>query len=88
VLCCMIQNTVKDIHHSYQNIEGDIKEQALLFVNHYKYQDNVGEKFEGRLLVFAKYQKERIDRKEISPSTVPILQLKIQFHQLNIQFNT
>jgi hypothetical protein len=40
------------------------------------------------LLVFAKYQKERIDRKEISPSTVPILQLKIQFHQLNIQFNT
>jgi hypothetical protein len=42
----MIQNTVKDIHHSYQNIE-DIKEQALLFVNHYKYQDNVGEKFEG-----------------------------------------
>src|SRR6185437_6321350 len=32
---------------------------------------NNGEKIEGRLLAFANYQKERVNKKEISPSTVP-----------------
>ena len=56
---------------NFLNIEGDIKQQALSFVKYYKHQDNDGEKLEGRLLAFAKYQKERVDKKEISPSTVP-----------------
>ncbi len=56
---------------NFLNLEGDIKEQALSFVKHYKYKDDDGEKLEGRLLAFAKYQKERVDKKEISPTTVP-----------------
>ncbi|HXT83227.1 MAG TPA: hypothetical protein VN704_02675, partial [Verrucomicrobiae bacterium] len=44
---------------NFLNLEGDIKEQALSFVNYYIYQDNDGEKIEGRLLAFANYQKER-----------------------------
>ncbi|MDQ6724474.1 MAG: tyrosine-type recombinase/integrase [Thermoproteota archaeon] len=56
---------------NFLNIKGDIKQQALSFVTFYKYQDNNGEKLEGRLLAFAKYQKERVDKKEISPATVP-----------------
>jgi len=56
---------------NFLDIKGDIKQQAQSFVNYYKYQDNDGEKLEGRLLAFAKYQKERVDKKEISPATVP-----------------
>ena len=56
---------------NFLKIEGDIEQQALSFVKYYKHQDNDGEKLEGRLLAFAKYQKERVDKKEISPSTVP-----------------
>ena len=56
---------------NFLKIDGDIKQQALSFVKYYKYQDNDGEKLEGRLLAFAKYQKERVDKKEISPATVP-----------------
>ncbi len=56
---------------NFLNLEGDIRQQSLSFVNHYKHQDPDGAKLEGRLLAFAKYQKERVDKKEISPATVP-----------------
>ncbi len=56
---------------NFLDLKGDIKEQALTFANYYKHQDKDGEKLEGRLLAFANYQKERVDKKEISASTVP-----------------
>ena len=47
----------------------DIQEQSMLFVKKYK-QDNDGE-LEEQLIMFARHQKERVDKKEISASTVP-----------------
>jgi hypothetical protein len=41
---------------NFLNVEGDVKELAPLFVNHYKHQDNVDWNLEGRLLAFAKNQ--------------------------------
>jgi hypothetical protein len=55
----------------FLNIEGDTKEQSLSFAKRYKQQNDDGEKLEGRLLAFARYQKERVTKKEVSPSTVP-----------------
>ena len=55
----------------FLNIEGDITEQSLSFAKQYKQQNDDGEKLEGRLLAFARYQKERVAKKEVSPSTVP-----------------
>lgn len=53
----------------FLKIDGDIKEQALSFVNTYKHDKN-GE-LEKQLIMFARYQKERVNNREISPSTVP-----------------
>ena len=55
----------------FLNIKGDIREQSLSFAKQYKHQNDDGEKLEGRLLAFARYQKERVAKKEVSPSTVP-----------------
>ncbi|WP_148685643.1 site-specific integrase [Candidatus Nitrosocosmicus hydrocola] len=53
----------------FLKIKGDIKEQATSFVDKYK-RDKKGE-LEKQLIMFARFQKERIENKEISPSTVP-----------------
>jgi len=53
----------------FLKINGDIKEQAITFVKTYK-GDKKG-KLEKHLLMFAGFQKERVNNKEISPSTVP-----------------
>jgi integrase len=53
----------------FLKIKGDIKEQATSFVKSYK-GDKKGE-LEKQLIMFARYQKERVNNKEISPSTVP-----------------
>jgi len=53
----------------FLKIKGDIKEQATSFVEKYK-RDKKGE-LEKQLIMFARYQKERVNNKEISPSTVP-----------------
>lgn len=57
------------VFFDFLKINGDIKEQAITFVNTYK-GDNNGE-LEKQLIMFARYQKERVNNKEISPSTVP-----------------
>lgn len=56
---------------NFLGLQGDIKNQSLSFVNQSKYEDNDGEELEKQLLMFARYQKERVDKKEISPLTVP-----------------
>ena len=53
----------------FLNINGDIKEQATSFVEKYK-RDKKGE-LEKQLFMFARFQKERVNNKEVSPSTVP-----------------
>jgi integrase len=57
---------------TFLKIEGDsIKDQALAFVQKYK-NDNDGERnLQKQLIMFARYQKERVSKKEISPTTVP-----------------
>ena len=53
----------------FLKIKGNIKEQAISFVKSYK-RDKKGE-LEKQLIMFARFQKERVNNKEISPSTVP-----------------
>ncbi len=57
------------IFFDFLNIKGDIKEQAVIFVEKYK-RDKKGE-LEKQLMMFARFQKERVNNKELSPSTVP-----------------
>jgi integrase len=57
------------VFFDFLKINGDIKDQAITFVKNYK-GDKHGE-LEKQLIMFARYQKERIVSKEISPSTVP-----------------
>lgn len=57
------------VFFDFLKIKGDFKEQAISFVKSYK-RDKNGE-LEKRLIMFARYQKERVNKKEISPSTVP-----------------
>jgi integrase len=57
------------VFFNYLKLEGDIKDQSIAFVKQYKHQD--GEDLERQLIMFAGFQKERVIRKEISPSTVP-----------------
>lgn len=54
---------------NFLEIEGDIKDQSEVFVKKYK-RDKNGE-LEKNLIMFASYQKERVNNKEISPSTAP-----------------
>jgi integrase len=53
----------------FLKINGDIKEQAITFVAKYK-RDKEGE-LEKQLIMFTRFQKERVNNKEVSPSTVP-----------------
>jgi hypothetical protein len=53
----------------FLKIKGDIKDQAISFVKSYK-RDKNGQ-LEKQLIMFARYQKERVAKKEVSPSTVP-----------------
>ncbi len=57
------------VFFNFLKLDGDIKEQSIAFVKQYKQQD--GENLEKQLIMFAGYQKERVIKKEISPSTVP-----------------
>jgi integrase len=57
------------VFFDFLEIDGEIIEQATIFVKRYKH-DKDGE-LEKQLMMFARYQKERVNRKEISPSTVP-----------------
>src|SRR5687768_4325100 len=57
------------VFFDFLKIKCDIKEQAISFVKSYK-RDKNGE-LEKRLIMFARYQKERVNKKEKSPSTVP-----------------
>ena len=57
------------VFFNYLKLEGDIKNQSLAFVKRYKQED--GEDQQRHLIMFAGFQKERVIRKEISPSTVP-----------------
>lgn len=55
----------------FLHIKGDIKEQSISFAKEYKHKNDNGEELEGRLLAFARHQKERVAKKEVSASTVP-----------------
>jgi integrase len=57
------------VFFDFLKIKGDIKEQALTFIKNYKGDTN-GE-LEKQLIMFTRYQKERVNNKEVSPSTVP-----------------
>lgn len=57
------------VFFDFLKIKGDIKEQATSFVEKYK-RDKKGE-LEKQLIMFTRFQKERVNNKEISPSTVP-----------------
>lgn len=57
------------VFFNFLKLEGKIEQQAISFIEQFKNQD--GEKLEKQLIMFAGYQKQRVERKEISPSTVP-----------------
>src|SRR5690348_14007076 len=57
------------VFFDFLKIKGDIEEQAIIFVKRFKH-DKKGE-LEKHLIMFARYQKERVNNKEVSPSTVP-----------------
>jgi integrase len=57
------------VFFDFLKIKGDIKEQAKTFVKRFKGDKN-GE-LEKQLIMFSGYQKERVNNKEVSPSTVP-----------------
>jgi integrase len=57
------------VFFNFLEIKGEIQEQSRIFVKKYKH-DKKGE-LEKQLLMFASYQKDRVNNKEISPSTVP-----------------
>ncbi len=59
------------VFFTFLNIKGDIAGQSFSFAKQYKHQNDDGEELEGRLLAFARYQKERVAKKEVSHSTVP-----------------
>jgi len=57
---------------NFLKIEGDsIKDQALAFVQKYKNDNDEQRNLQKQLIMFAHYQKERVSKKEISPTTVP-----------------
>jgi integrase len=56
---------------AFLGLQGEIHDQALAFVKQFKNKDIDGEDLERQLLRFAAYQKERVGKGEISPSTVP-----------------
>jgi integrase len=51
--------------------ENSLKDQALAFVQKYKNDNDVERNLQKQLIMFARYQKTRVDKKEISPTTVP-----------------
>jgi integrase len=55
----------------FLGLEGELHDQSLSFVKQFKNKDSDGEELEKQLLRFANYQKERVGKGEISPSTVP-----------------
>ena len=57
------------VFFNFLGLEGDIKDQSTSFIKQYKKQD--GEELERQLIMFAAHQKDRVVKKEISPSTVP-----------------
>lgn len=57
------------VFFNFLGLRGDIYEQSISFVKRYKEQD--GEELERQLIMFAGFQKERVEKKEISPSTAP-----------------
>ena len=57
------------VFFNFLKIEGSIEEQAVFFMEQYKHQD--GESLERKLIMFAGFQKQRVENKEISPSTIP-----------------
>ncbi len=57
------------VFFNFLKLEGNIEQQAESFIEQFKNQD--AEKLERQLIMFAGYQKKRVERKEISPSTVP-----------------
>src|SRR6476659_3784198 len=57
---------------NFLKVEGDnIKDQALAFVQKYKNDTDEQLNLQKQLILFARYQKERVEKKEISPTTVP-----------------
>lgn len=52
---------------NFLKIEGDLEDQSLAFVKEYK---NNGITLERKLLAYIRYHQQRVDKKEISPSTV------------------
>src|SRR5688500_18638875 len=59
------------VFFNFLGLEGDIENQSKDFVNRFK-KDNEDDRFlQKKLLSFSRRQKERVDKKEISPSTVP-----------------
>ena len=55
----------------FLKMDGAIEDRALSFVKEFKNKNDDGEELEKKLLVFARFQKERVNKKEVSPSTVP-----------------
>lgn len=57
------------IFFNFIGLNGDINNQSDLFIRKYKRAD--GEELEKQLIIFAGYQKQRVLKNQISPSTVP-----------------
>ena len=68
-----IRQYPKRLQHFFDflKLEGDIQNQSLSFVREFKNKNDNDEELEDKLLVFARFQKERVAKKEVSPSTVP-----------------
>ena len=56
---------------NFLKLEGDISNQGLLICQEFENKDDGGEELERKLLALVRFQKERVAKREISPSTVP-----------------
>jgi len=59
------------VFFKFLGLEGDIENQSKVFVNRFKKDNEDDRHLQKKLLSFSRSQKERVDKKEISPSTVP-----------------
>ncbi|TVP41182.1 site-specific integrase [Candidatus Nitrosocosmicus arcticus] len=59
------------VFFNFLGLEGDIENQSKVFVNEFKKDNEDDRLLQKKLLSFSRSQRERVDNKEISPSTVP-----------------
>lgn len=59
------------VFFKFLGLEGDIEDQSKVFISRFKKDNEDDRNLQKKLLSFSRSQKERVDNKEISPSTVP-----------------